>query len=79
MWQHAMTESNRARYNNPYPIRLKKLSGAARFMQEVGLHTGKRKLGFMASERREGHAFTNRQSNLLQNRAGRFKPVVKLS
>lgn len=40
----------------------------------------KRKLGFMASgdEGNSGHALTNDQSNLLQNRAGRFKPVVKL-
>lgn len=40
-----------------------------------GLAHRKEETGFQGDS---GHAFTNDQSNLQQNRAGRFEPVLKL-
>jgi len=44
-----------------------------------GLTQGKEGTGFHGAKREiQVMLFINRQSNLLQNRAGRFEPVVKL-
>lgn len=50
----ACRDGKQRSWYNPYVIHLKELSGAACHMQEVGLHTGERKLHLMGNS---GHAF----------------------